>query len=446
MFWASKLHGATFGIVLHDEKNTKSKIDKIQYDIEQYGENLGIEVDDKHKNADSFRINTLNASRSGVEGFVTVLAGSGAAKNTFVSQTLHYLHLSELPRFTNPASLWDGIKPTLTQTEGMVQMEATPNGYNLFHDLYTTAKDAKWTCQTDFQALFYPWTSHKEYSLTPPKGWEPCEDDINYIDKYGITPSQAYWRRKVGFEGNLNPTKKQLFTFEREYPASDITCWAETADNSPFQLEALKKMTLSNPCVVEDSGLRIYKPYDRTKDYIMGVDVAEGASKGGDDNAFAIIDNDGEIVALYSSDELSYLEYGALIFQIALRYFTDVIIEINKDYGAVIADYLEQSGYRVDKITRFRTTGTAQGGGSRPEVIAALDKWIVTHKEIKDKQLREQMVSFSKVKSEQRKKTDDLVMALGFAVHKLQSNQNESVAYVSNTYSSNRKYQNLGIQ
>jgi hypothetical protein len=130
-------------------------------------------------------------------------------------------------------------------------------------------------------------------------------------------------------------------------------------------------------------------------------------------------------MALYSSEELSYLEYAALILEIAWRYFADVVIEINKDYGSVIADYLEQNNYPPQKITRFRTTGTASGTGTRPEVIAALDRWIITHKDIKDEQLRKQMISFTKVKAEQRKKTDDLVMALGFAVHKQQNGLNE---------------------
>jgi hypothetical protein len=421
MFWASKLHGATFGIVLHDEKNTRSKIEKIQYDIEQYGENLGIEVDEKHKNADSFRINTLNKQRNGIEGFVTVLAGSGAAKNTFVSQTLHYLHISEAPRFTNPEALWDGIKPTLTQTEGMVQMEATPNGYNLFRDLYLQAKNAEWTCQTDFAALFYPWTSHKEYAINPPKGWEPCEDDIAYMSQYGISLSQAYWRRKVGFEGNLNPTKKQSFVFAREYPASDETCWSDTVEASPFQIEALKKMILTPQFITEKLGVRVYEQAKYDKHYFMGIDIAEGDKvKKGDDNAFAIVDQDGEICVLYNSSDLSYLEYGALVLEYAERYRPHVIIEINKDYGAVIADYLESANYPKNQITRFRTTGTAQGTGSKPEVISALDKWIMVHTKIKDEELRQQMVGYTKIKQEQRKNRDDLVMALGFAVLKQQ--------------------------
>lgn len=431
MFWASKLHGAVFGIVLQDDKKTQAKIMKIQDNIDAYGKALGICIDPKHRSTERFRILTYEGNQ--VKGFVEVVAGSGAAVNTFRSETMHYIHLSELAFWQHPEPIWEGIEPTLVQTEGIVQIESTPNGFNLFHELYTQNKGKKWNSQTDFVSLFYPWTLHKEYSESPPKDWFPCGDDIEYMSQYGISLSQAYWRRKVGFKGETNPTKRQLLAFAREYPASDETCWEETIEASPFRMDSLKKMLVSDKFETDEYGTRIYSQPDLMKSYIIGIDVAEGASKGGDDNAFVIIDEKGEIAALYASDSLSYLEYGALIYEMACKYRAEVVIEINKDYGSVIADYLEEKLFKYE-ITRFRTTGTAQGGGTRPEVIAAIDKWITTHIFIKDEQLRKQMIGFSKVKAEQRKKTDDLVMALGFAVHKLQSKLDQEYGFVTSRY------------
>lgn len=414
MFWASKLHGAVFGIVLQDDKKTQAKIMKIQDNIDAYGKALGICIDPKHRSTERFRILTYEGKQ--VKGFVEVVAGSGAAVNTFRSETMHYIHLSELAFWQHPEPIWEGIEPTLVQTEGIVQIESTPNGFNLFHELYTQNKGKKWNSQTDFVSLFYPWTLHKEYSESPPKDWFPCGDDEEYMSLYGISLSQAYWRRKVGFKGETNPTKRQLLAFAREYPASDETCWEETIEASPFDIVSLKKMQITPSVITEKLGVRVYEQA-KARNYFMGVDIAEGDKvKKGDDNAFAIVDQDGDISVLYNSGDLSYREYGALVLEYAWRYLPDVVIEINKDYGAVIADFLKDEGYPAHKIIRFRTTGTAQGTGSKPEVISALDKWIVTHSKIKDEELRKQMVSYTKIKNDQRKNHDDLVMALGFAV------------------------------
>lgn len=438
MFFSTKLHGATFGIVLQDDKKSKSKIEKIQYNIENYGSNIGngkmIRIDPGHKSTDRFRIQTV--SKGEVIGDVEVVAGSGASTNTFRTDAMHYLLLSEIDFWQNAETVWRGIKPTLTQTQGMVQIESTPNGFGLFHDLYVQNKGKIWTKQTDFVSLFYPWTSHTEYSLSPPSDWQPCDDDYEYMRRYGISLSQACWRREVGFEGEINPTKRQLLDFAREYPASDVDCWEETIESSPFNMENLKKMSLEDRYIAEKQGVRVYEQAQGKKTYFMGVDIAEGDKvKRGDDNAFVIIDNDGEICVLYNSPDLSYLEYGSLIYEYAERYRPHVVIEINKDYGAVIADYLKSEKYPENLITRFRTTGTAQGTGSKPEVISALDKWIMVHDKIKDDELRKQMVGYTKIKNDQRKNRDDLVMALGFAVFQQQkTSPRKQKEYISMEY------------
>lgn len=198
--------------------------------------------------------------------FSVATAGS---KDTGRSGTGQYFHGSECGFWPSAADHMAGIGQTIPNEPGTeIALESTGNGLgNLFHSMWVDAVRG----ESDYIPIFIPWFWQPEYSLIAPSGWRPDAEGAEYMELYGISSGQAYWRErkvKTDFRGEIS-------LFDQEYPAT-----AELA----FRRQALD--TLLKIAVVE----RAMKVTDleAVGPKIMGIDPSESESEAADDTVFAL--------------------------------------------------------------------------------------------------------------------------------------------------------------
>lgn len=180
--------------------------------------------------------------------------------------TIHELHVSEAAFIP-----LERINATLQAVplDGIVEFESTPNGLNHFYDSWRDTEDG-------YARFFFPWFFHGEYRIaTSPL--ELTDDELALVafaaSEFGVTISheQIAFRRYKIRELNNN-----IKTFLKEYPEDDAGCFLSSGNN-PFDTGLMQVRLLKLPNVwklVEQ--IRIYEPFDKTKTYVLGADVAEG--------------------------------------------------------------------------------------------------------------------------------------------------------------------------
>lgn len=144
-------------------------------------------------------------------GYKVATAGS---KNAGRSDTVQYLHGSEVAFWPNAQQIMAGLGQTVPLLPGSeVILETTANGLgNLFHKMWTLAVAGK----SDFMPVFIPWFVQQEYRRPVPAGFEMSSEEAEYMATFGLDLEQMAWRRAkidTDFAGDED-------WFNQEYPAT----------------------------------------------------------------------------------------------------------------------------------------------------------------------------------------------------------------------------------
>jgi hypothetical protein len=247
----------------------------------------------------------------------TLMAASAEGKGGLRSFTATGLHISEFA-FTPHA---DELKATAIAAlnGGQLCIESTANhwGDPLHREIELwEAEMVEW----DF--LFFPWTSHEEYTQEPPEDFEINPD----LD---MTPGQQYWMARMA--GKLGETK-----FRREYPLSVDDAYAQT-DGAWIPAEMLKDIQVVK---LETEGGQISK-LDHNDRYAIGVDT--GAGVGGDYSALVVVSAmSGSVVEVRRSNSHTPTDWAQVVAD-ASRKWKDakVLVESNGTWGGVIITELK---------------------------------------------------------------------------------------------------------
>lgn len=144
-------------------------------------------------------------------GYKVATAGS---KNAGRSDTIQYLHGSEVAFWPNAQHIMAGLGqtlPLLPGSEGI--LESTANGLaNLFHGMWTLAVAGK----SDYLAVFIPWFIQQEYRREVPPDFELTPEEQEYQETFGLDDEQMAWRQaktNTDFKGDAA-------WFDQEYPAT----------------------------------------------------------------------------------------------------------------------------------------------------------------------------------------------------------------------------------
>jgi intein/homing endonuclease len=141
------------------------------------------------------------------------------------SQTIHWLHASEVAFWDNPSTLMTGLRQAIPNTPtSAIFLESTANGVgNYFHTTWSEAVSG----ESEFTPFFFPWWQHYEYTAD----WLRLPTNVPFradseerllrvlLRTHGLTDtdikSRLIWRRWA----IRNLAEGDLLRFQQEYPA-----------------------------------------------------------------------------------------------------------------------------------------------------------------------------------------------------------------------------------
>lgn len=150
--------------------------------------------------------------------------GTAGTKAVGRSQTVQLFHGSEVGFWphadTHAAGILQAV-PDLPDTE--VILESTANGVGgFFHQRWQEAEGGL----SDFIAVFIPWYWQEEYRKPVPPDFVLTDEELEYLQAYGLTQEQIAWRRSKTVELG------DELLFKQEYPATAAEAFQLTGHDS----------------------------------------------------------------------------------------------------------------------------------------------------------------------------------------------------------------------
>lgn len=215
------------------------------------------------------------------------------------SQTIHYLHASEVAFWPRPDQVFTAVAQTVPDEAGEIIIESTANGVgNFFHRLWKAAENG----ENDFLPVFLPWFIHEEYTVAisdeereiilnseDPIERKALDEGYEFLgEMVKLTPEQLMWRRRT----IANKLAGDVRKFRQEYPSTPREAFITTGDTffDPDRLE-LYELDSRQPEVrgtfvkakngfqlqVSERGyVRIWEPPSKEGLYVIGADTASG--------------------------------------------------------------------------------------------------------------------------------------------------------------------------
>ena len=291
----------------------------------------------------------------------------GTAKNvggTGRSQTRQNLHGSEVAFWAQAQKHFTGVVqavPNVSNSE--IILESTANGIGgAFYDQWCKAEKGK----SLYRPVFLPWFLKESYRETPPKGFKPSFDELEYADLYGLDERQlAFMHFKnielLGEPGEICPY------FNAEYPATAQEAFQATGEEGYIHTKYVvraRKLDLEE----DDSAPRV-----------LGVDSA----RGGDDDT-RIIDRKGRKaggsfnLTMDTDDTMVIVDKVAMILQ-KNPDIQMVFIDLGS-FGAAIYDRLCQLGFsrRVTGVWfNAKPTEPEKYRNKRSEIWGRMRDWLM---------------------------------------------------------------------
>lgn len=219
--------------------------------------------------------------------------GHSMNRNIGVSHTLHFLHISEAPRFANTAFINSSLFPALstaTDFDGwdcsvaVVEAAAEYPGH-----WFKSFGDMAIAGQTEWEFYFAPFYMTKEFQEPVPSDFIPTPEEAQQLNADArLRPENIMWRRKKILEYPENPSE-----FYRQYPLNWTEAWMVPSGSSRafplVALEATQKSVMRGVAMEPTTGgklvpmpnggvLEIWEGPQEGVRYHLGFDVAKGES------------------------------------------------------------------------------------------------------------------------------------------------------------------------
>ena len=433
----STAKNVTSAIVTHKEDATKNLFDMSKRFYDYLPDPLKPKT--KSSNAYELEFNTKDGKGLGSK-IKCYTAGGGAIGR---SDTTHNLHVSELAWWTgDKKNTLMGLTQTVpNETNTMVIIESTANGYEYFKELWDRAVDG----ESDYFALFVAWFELEEYKQEY-TGFAFTEEERRLKELYNLSNEQLAWRRwkikDLGGDENL---------FKQEYPSCPEEAFISTGTNYfgtdgkekiIQRIEQIRKdeplkvgyfefdydgLKITNWQWVDDKQgyIKIYKEPIENYPYVIGGDTA---GEGSDNFIGQVLNNsNSEQVAVFCK-QLGEELYARQMYCLG-KYYNTALIGIESNFSTYPIKELERLGYSNmylrDKEDTIKTTIELKYGfktttATRPVALAGLAKIVREEIEtINDKTTLKEMLTF--IKNDNGKpiaeegKHDDHIIALAIA-------------------------------
>lgn len=262
--------------------------------------------------------------------------------------TIHKLHISEAAFIPE-----ERLRATYQAVpiDGEITQETTPNGLNHFYDAWNIGEDG-------YQNCFYPWFFHLEYQIPTAPLRLTLEEEL-LIESARINYDLKLSHAQIAFRRwKIKEFKNNLQAFLAEYPEDDQTCFLASGAN-PFDGFKLKKMLDDCPKEYETNGeIKIYKPFQKSRNYIVSADVAEGVRR---DNSVCDVwcIEDREQVAQFASNQVNPSQFSEVIHKMGKLYsigprWPRAIIERNNHGHAVLLKLTENEQFKYPNLWRHK--------------------------------------------------------------------------------------------
>lgn len=243
----------------------------------------------------------------------TMVAEGGVGR----SDTVHFLHGSEVALWTDGQGIVSGLQQTVPLLpETFIFLESTAQGIGgYFYDEWQFAKKG----ESVFTPIFHAWHEHDEYQQRTNKNVEPIDETERELLK--IFAEAGYLKETWGGKLLWRRTKLKEFRsnpelFMQEYPSNDAEAFiasgrpvfdVKTLLEMEKEAEAYKyecyfvvdKITSVEVRPATESPLKVWKLPEPGKRYVIGADVAEGLDIGDYSTATIIETSTLETVARY---------------------------------------------------------------------------------------------------------------------------------------------------
>ena len=264
-----------------------------------------------------------------------VIAVSAEGKGGLRSFSCNALHISEFAFAENP----DELKATAIAAlnGGKLIIESTANhwGDGIHKEWMRTEKG-----EADWNRLFFPWFTHKEYT-TPvpldddgepiPLSWRPDEEDL--AEKYELTDGQLLWRRQR--IGKLGAEK-----FRREYPASAEEAYL-VAGATYFKEEDFEDVEILS---IDDPHWAVFESPQPNDSYAVGVDVAAGVGR--DYSVIFVMSKmTNSPVAVWRSNTVEPTNLSEVIIDIATEYGDALVLVESNNFGGIVLNQMRHEGW-----------------------------------------------------------------------------------------------------
>lgn len=259
--------------------------------------------------------------------FSVATAGS---KSTGRSATAQYFHGSEAAFWEDAQEHMAGIGQIIPNEAGTeMAIESTANGIgNWFYSAWQDAIRKR----SDYIPIFVPWFWQPEYSLEPGEAWEPEPGTFDYIERYGLTRAQGYWReRKL-----ITDFRGDEALFDQEYPATSALAFRRQAAKSVITIAAIERAM--NRSDLEAVGPRI-----------VGIDPADEGDGDNDDTVFVC--RQGRVVIAHERHSNKRpMEVVGLAAAFIKKWEPEFINVDAGGLGSGIADRLAELNYPITRV------------------------------------------------------------------------------------------------
>lgn len=263
----------------------------------------------KKNNADELSFSDLHSGYK---------VGIASSKGVGRSETVNFLHLSEVSLYENAEEISSGVMQTVPLNYSEIVIESTARGEgNYFHEQWQLAVRRK----SDFIAVFVPWHWQKEYSRPLDESFILDEESEYLRDFYKLTNEQMFWRQKKIADGGLP-------LFKQEYPFNPEEAFKATTEKGIISIE-----------LVESARKAKVEPYGPI---LIGVDCAR--SENGDRNV--IIVRQGRVaydMSSFHTDDL--MSVVSKVVEYIKRYDPRAVFPDVCGVGAGVVDRLRELGY-----------------------------------------------------------------------------------------------------
>jgi hypothetical protein len=155
--------------------------------------------------------------------------GTAGNKATGRSNTLHFLHASEVAFWPNPREVFLSVRQTVPQSPGTgIVLESTANGMgDLFQETWLASENG----DTEYTPLFFPWHRHPRYTASyigiPYATLGHLSSEERALVSMGISDDRLAWRRWA----IRNLCQNDLLKFMQEYPATPEEAFIASGTN-----------------------------------------------------------------------------------------------------------------------------------------------------------------------------------------------------------------------